>query len=102
MGNTRPSRPWTAILAAHSWQTSPRPRPTGTCGRTWPTSAEPTLCSPTTPSASSTAAPAAPINPLSVTALLAARTENKTIPDEQAARTAIAIAIAEETANATD
>ena len=49
-----------------------------------------------TPSASSTAA--APINRLSVTALLAACTENKIIADEQAARTAVA----EETANATD
>jgi hypothetical protein len=66
--------------------------------RTWPTSAEPTPCSPTTPSTSSTAALAAPINRLSVTALLAASTENKALADEQAARTAIA----EETANATD
>jgi hypothetical protein len=39
-----------------------------------------------------------PINRLSVTALLAACTENKTIAGEQAARTAIA----EEIASATD
>jgi type II secretory pathway predicted ATPase ExeA len=38
------------------------------------------------------------INRLAVTALLAACTQNKTIADEQSARTAIA----EETANATD
>jgi hypothetical protein len=30
MRNTRPSRPWTAILAAHSWQTPLRTRQTGT------------------------------------------------------------------------
>jgi hypothetical protein len=42
--------------------------------------------------------PAAPIDRLSVTGLLVACTENTTIADEQAARTAIA----EETANATD
>ena len=65
---------------------------------TWPTSAEPTPCSPTTPSASSSAASAAAINRLSVNALLAASTENTTIADEPASRTAIA----EETANATD